>query len=178
MNWDAVGAVGDLVGGIAVVASLIYLAIQVRHSAHQTSENTRALRIASRNAFQDSFARWRALATDARLGELYLRGCGDYSALDRNERFQFGLVAQELFYAYETIFVQAKDGQFSPDAALNQIALAVRPPGLRDWWRRNRRLFDQTFADQVDQAVSNALNQSAAQQGAAADEPQRVPIGP
>lgn len=176
MNWDAVGALGDLVGGIAVVASLIYLAIQVRHSSRQTSENTRALRIASRSAFQDSFARWRALATDARLGELYLRGCADYSALDRNERFQFGLVAQELFYAYETLFAQAQDGTFSRDAAVEQIALAVRPPGLRDWWRRNCRLFDQGFAHQVDEAVSNLSSQSAAQQGTAAEEPQRVSI--
>jgi hypothetical protein len=98
--------------------------------------------------------------------------------LARSERFQFGLVAQELFYAYETLFVQAKDGHFSRDAAVEQIALAVRPPGLRDWWRRNRQLFHQAFADQVDQAVSNASSQAAAQQGAAASEPQLAPIDP
>ena len=32
MNWEAIGAIGELVGGIAVIATLIYLAIQVRHS--------------------------------------------------------------------------------------------------------------------------------------------------
>ena len=32
MNWEAIGAVAELVGAIAVVASLLYLAIQVRHS--------------------------------------------------------------------------------------------------------------------------------------------------
>ena len=32
MNWDAIGAVGEIIGAIAVVASLIYLAIQVRQS--------------------------------------------------------------------------------------------------------------------------------------------------
>ena len=30
MNWDAIGAVGDLVGGIGVIISLIYLATQIR----------------------------------------------------------------------------------------------------------------------------------------------------
>ena len=32
MNWDAIGAIGELVGGVAVIATLIYLAIQVKHS--------------------------------------------------------------------------------------------------------------------------------------------------
>lgn len=32
MNWEAIGAIGELVGGIAVIATLIYLAIQVKHS--------------------------------------------------------------------------------------------------------------------------------------------------
>lgn len=32
MNWEAIGAVGELVSAIAVLATLIYLAVQVRHS--------------------------------------------------------------------------------------------------------------------------------------------------
>jgi hypothetical protein len=32
MNWEAIGAIGELVGGIAVIVTLIYLAIQVRQS--------------------------------------------------------------------------------------------------------------------------------------------------
>lgn len=32
MNWTAVGAVGELLGGLVVIATLIYLAQQVRHS--------------------------------------------------------------------------------------------------------------------------------------------------
>ena len=32
MNWEAIGAIGEAIGAIAVVASLIYLAMQVRHN--------------------------------------------------------------------------------------------------------------------------------------------------
>ena len=32
MNWAAIGAVGEIVGAIAVVATLGYLAIQTRHA--------------------------------------------------------------------------------------------------------------------------------------------------
>ncbi len=30
MNWDAIGALGEILGASAVFASLIYLAIQIR----------------------------------------------------------------------------------------------------------------------------------------------------
>jgi len=32
MNWEAIGAVGDLVGGVAVIATLVYLAVRVKQS--------------------------------------------------------------------------------------------------------------------------------------------------
>ena len=32
MNWEAIGAIGEVIGALAVVASLIYLAGQVRHN--------------------------------------------------------------------------------------------------------------------------------------------------
>lgn len=32
MNWDAIGAIGELVGGIAVIGTLIYLASQIRQN--------------------------------------------------------------------------------------------------------------------------------------------------
>ena len=31
MNWDAIGAIGELVGASAVVVTLVYLAVQVKH---------------------------------------------------------------------------------------------------------------------------------------------------
>ena len=33
MNWDAIGAVGEIIGAIAVVVSLMYLAVQIRTSS-------------------------------------------------------------------------------------------------------------------------------------------------
>lgn len=32
MNWDALGAIGELIGAVAVVSTLIYLAIQIRQN--------------------------------------------------------------------------------------------------------------------------------------------------
>jgi hypothetical protein len=32
MNWDALGAIGEIIGAVAVVATLIYLAVQIRQN--------------------------------------------------------------------------------------------------------------------------------------------------
>ena len=37
MNWDAVGAIAELLGAVAVFASLVYLALQIRGSTNQAS---------------------------------------------------------------------------------------------------------------------------------------------
>lgn len=36
MNWEAIGAVGELVSGLAVLVTLIYLAVQVREARRAT----------------------------------------------------------------------------------------------------------------------------------------------
>ena len=39
MNWDALGAIGELVGAVAVIATLLYLSAQIRQS-NRTSKST------------------------------------------------------------------------------------------------------------------------------------------
>ena len=39
MNWDAIGAIGEIVGAAAVVASLVYLAIQTKANAKSLKAN-------------------------------------------------------------------------------------------------------------------------------------------
>ena len=61
--WDAIGAVGELVGAGAVVATLFYLVVQVRQS------NGLARR-SEMNTGQDQISRWRmALASNRQLAE-------------------------------------------------------------------------------------------------------------
>jgi hypothetical protein len=71
MSWDAIGAVGDFVGGLGVIVSLLYLATQVHHSARVTEENTREVGAAAREAIFGSFSRWRAMVVDEQLSRIF-----------------------------------------------------------------------------------------------------------
>ena len=72
MNWEAISAIGQIVGAIAVVISLIYVAREIRR-------NARTERVAS----MDSLNRWlREVAEHPHLGELYYRGIHDFDSLE------------------------------------------------------------------------------------------------
>ena len=40
MDWEALGALGEMLGAIGVLITLVYLAIQVRHNAAETHNST------------------------------------------------------------------------------------------------------------------------------------------
>ena len=46
MNWDAIGAVGEILGAFAVVATLVYLASQVRYEKTAAADANRLERAA------------------------------------------------------------------------------------------------------------------------------------
>ncbi len=64
MNWDAIGAIGEISGAIAVVATLLYLSKQIR-------QNSRSVEI---SALRDTTAQWNhwseMLATSADLADI------------------------------------------------------------------------------------------------------------
>jgi hypothetical protein len=45
MNWDAIGAIGEVLGAIAVVMTLLYLAVQVKNAKNATTDATRHTRV-------------------------------------------------------------------------------------------------------------------------------------
>lgn len=67
MNWIALGAVGELVGGVVVVITLIYLAAQIR-------QNTRATRVHATAALASEMERnLLAVAENDALAEVFLK---------------------------------------------------------------------------------------------------------
>ena len=70
MNWNAIAAVGELAGAVAVVVSLLYLARQI-------SQNTRATRRTASHDAVEGMLNWfsHALA-DPDLTRIWTRACG------------------------------------------------------------------------------------------------------
>lgn len=99
INWDAIGAMGELVGAVAVVATLIYLSVQLR-------QNTRTVRVSSAQAvteeLQDMFS---LLASDQELAEIFAKAGRD-SELSGANRVRYYTFNSNLLRVYENAFLQ------------------------------------------------------------------------
>jgi predicted Zn-dependent protease len=173
MDLSALADLGDFLSGIAVIVSLIYLAAQIR-------QNTRTLRAASFQALSDSLSdRTFRIAESSELQDLFDRGLRG-EELSEQEASRFQRLMASLMRVASSSFVQYRAGLLTEDQwqAFRVMPLAfLASRGGRDWWRAWRRVFDSDFAAYVDSEVRKR-DERAAQQGAAADDPQRVPIDP
>jgi len=86
MDWDAIGVVAELLGAIGVIASLLYLATQIRHSREQMDRNTNPQRAGASQEFHRDFsdARW-CTWTPPSFQPGISRGMEDFFQLDAEE---------------------------------------------------------------------------------------------
>jgi len=74
LNWDAVGAIGEIIGAMAVVITLVVLIFQIRQGTKATIESNQLEKALAVDRHSVSVARWRGRITEnADLSELWLR---------------------------------------------------------------------------------------------------------
>ena len=83
MNWDALGAIGEIIGAIAVVITLGFLAIQIRYSTRSMDESNRLQRATAIDRHADSVNRWRgSLSENEDLARIWLAAIHDEELSD------------------------------------------------------------------------------------------------
>jgi hypothetical protein len=131
MNWDAIGATGEWIGGLATIGTLFYLAYQVR-------QNTRTARSSAYQAAAAAISAWTTqVSSDAVLMSNLSDGFNQPDALDDSVRPQVGMQFNALFRNYENIFYQWREGAISDDVSegwSRQIRGAFWTPGVQLWW--------------------------------------------
>jgi hypothetical protein len=98
-------AIGEMVGAIAVVVSLIYVGVQVR-------QNTRATRVITRQAFVQTHGENVSHLMQEEFRDIYWRGLAGLSNLHGSELAAFGGWAAQIFREFESFYFQWKAGAF------------------------------------------------------------------
>ena len=155
------GAIGEIVGAIAVVASLVYLAIQIRQNTQQIASGTEANKLAAfeRNV-ESSIAVRDMLIRDPALAELFLRGLAAEEPLDEVDRFRFTMLLRNVLNAYQAGYVRQLVMGTDPAALEStgrQLDQILRNPGARAWLKRNETDWRPEFRRFVDERLA-ALN--------------------
>ena len=141
MNWDAIGAIGEIIGALAVVISLAYLAIQIR------TQNSQA-RLASVHeilvGFRESFQPF-AIGDVA---EVMARANEDYESLSDSEALKLLAAVLPVLRLWEEAYVQNELGRLE-----NRFWIGVNGqcfdylsyPAVYRIWELRSKHFDSNF---------------------------------
>ena len=121
MNWDAIGAIGEIIGAAAVLGSLIYLAVQIR-------QNTRSVEASTmQNLSEGNKDIYLTLATDPNLASIFLKEANGI-VLTEEEEFRLGAFQAVGWRAMENMFLQAQRG------IIDASYLDIRVRGAAGWF--------------------------------------------
>ena len=138
MNWEAIGAIGEVLGAVGVIASLIYLAIQVR-------QNTRSVEAATYQSVAESMA------------DSCFRLVGSQTS-DLTDRVLLFLGS---IRRYENLYFQVRRGHLRTEDVegfINSLVGILRPDGrffggTGDLWPLTRSVLHPEFVAFVEREV-------------------------
>ena len=147
MNWEAIGAVGELVGAAAVVLTLGYLALQIR----QTRLDTRA------STFDSILAEWRQHQRETYITypdnlRVYVEGLKDFDGMTQQDRLRFIYILSQEVLFIENIIRQCNNGNITYEQLepwVDFFCAHIRTPGGASWWLQTKSVFSPLLRDYI-----------------------------
>ena len=131
MNWEALGAIGEVVGAIAVVLTLAYLAIQVRQNSNALDQQNKVEKAKTVQDRVEPVMRYMQLqiTSSENLKVMYeVLHNPDWFDRDEHDPLDF-MRAQNIPVAYrmylENCFFQYEEGFLNDDLCYNAILVGI-----------------------------------------------------
>ena len=158
MNWEAAGTIGEIVGSIAVVISLIYVSLQIRHANKQSEIDSLRHTWDGLNQMCDRMSESKETAS------IINRGRNALGSLDDDERLIFEHIHLRLLNTLELWYMQvtqtSRSGPYKESQIANLEGLVagyLDYPGCRELWDELRNYFE-PIADIVDSNLSSGAD--------------------
>ena len=154
MDLTQLANLGEFIGGVAVLVTLVYLALQVRQSNTWNRQQ----------GFRDAQGRtidWVEHVTSTKeIAHLYNTGCADYEALDDDDQFRFNWIQTRRWAAFELVVDYHEGGSMKDEILLiveSYLRQDLSKPGIRRWWSDwGRATFASDFRQHVDRLSREA----------------------
>jgi hypothetical protein len=149
MSLDDLGNLGEFIASIAVLVTLVYLAIQIR-------QNTAAVKVQVRQAISEAqFANINSRATDERLPLIIMKlNRGEPLTQEEHDRLYFHTDAT--MRQFENVHSHSLAGVVSHKDWIAQLAGMVktmRTPTSREIWSNLKPTYNEDFRAAVDAAL-------------------------
>jgi len=139
LNWDAIGAIGELAGALGVIVTLAYLARQMRVNTMALQNET------TRDGMQAVIDSYSTVIADEKVASIYLRGLANFNALSEVEQIRFHYVCCQRLHAASINLSLKQWGDARTETELEAsikpwIARMMQHEGFRQWWNARGRM--------------------------------------
>ena len=156
MNWEAIGAIGEILGAVGVIVSLFYVAYQVRQSTNQGKLNTIAIESANFEALSAAANDIRLrLAENPELARLYLKGSKNPTLLSDEETLGYRMFLDANVSNYYLSYESKRRGVNDDwESAHSYILRLLNSPGGKWYWEISRSGFNVEFQKAIDDLLA------------------------
>ena len=149
MDWNAIGAIGEVVGATGVIATLIYLSVQIR-------QNTKAVRGAALDAITER--KQFELKWSSEIAGAFRKSIETPETLTDEESWQLTEWMTAAFVARQNEYFQFKNGLIDAEtwsASEKIIRMCLSSAWSKAWWQEFApSAFSEPFIDLVDTIVA------------------------
>ena len=147
MNWEALGALANLLAAIGVIATLIYLSIQIR-------QNTKAVRSSSiQNLVQSFSTTAQAAVENEYIVPLLLKANAGSDNLSEQERGRLHFWFIMTFRRFEGVYFQRDlgivDAEVIDGFERSHISI-LTSKSAQSWWANSKAIFNSGFVSYVE----------------------------
>jgi hypothetical protein len=151
MNWEIGAAVAEIVGAIAVVISLIYLALQIR-------AQTNLSRLAAQHEVSNGIREASLLFATEDISDLFVCGNKDFDSMPEAELIRLIVAITNLFRVWEEAFSEARDGHLEAanwEALSGDYSQLMGTSSFRRVWDLRKQNYHPEFQVYVDSLQSS-----------------------
>jgi len=171
MTLDQFANIGEFIGGIAVIISLVYLALQIRTNTEAQKSSTYQAIVSDFGALNNT------MASTPELSHLFVQAMEDYHQLSSDQKARISQLFFQCFRFFENMFYQYKKGYLDEEVWIGWKRLMLTyysRPGFQTWWAHRRDVYSEPFAifletEKLDRKVASYHEISNLQVAASAD---------
>jgi hypothetical protein len=154
MTWDAIVAISNVCGTVALVLSAFYLAVQIKRSTQATYSQTYQF---ATHALGEMAA---IVGESKEKSRMFTLGMSDPGKLEHDEYVQFAYLGISLFRRYENVFFQYQSGMIDDDfwfGHRENLLWFFHRPGIQTWWKERRLSFSRSFREFLESTSTQEL---------------------
>ena len=141
MSLQDWGALGELIGGAAIIVSLLYVGLEIRQSSN-------ASRAATNQAFSIQFSDLIVQITNSDLRDIFWRGLNGLNNLKGSENAALMAYLTAIMRTYETFYFERVEGRFDSrmwDGYSAQLVDLYNNDGVQEYWAIRKHQFSPDF---------------------------------